>query len=79
MDDSEVLAALERDWRPWVVTLTCCGRDNGEYPALTWQEADEFRNAYLSGPAVAGPGRSPLALMQGHDRSAIITGSPAAL
>lgn len=74
--ESALLEALERDWRPWVVKLTCCGRDNGEFRALTWQEADEFREAYLSGPGVAGPGRSPLALMEGHDRSAVIVAGP---
>jgi hypothetical protein len=46
----------------WLVQLTCCGRDNGTYGTRTWQEADDFREIYLSAP--------------GHDRSAIIvTGS----
>jgi hypothetical protein len=56
----------------WILQLTCCGRDDGTYAAATWQEADEFRESYLSGSGVAGPGRSVRALMMGHDRSAII-------
>jgi hypothetical protein len=56
----------------WIVQLTCCGRDNGTYGARTWEEADQFRESYLSGAGVAGPGRSVHALMMGHDRSAII-------
>lgn len=56
----------------WIVQLTCCGRDNGTYGAATWKEADDFRTSYLSGAGVAGPGRSPEALREGHDRSAII-------
>ena len=50
----------------FIVRMTCCGRDLGERTFTTWQEADDFREAYLSGPGVAPD--SP----NGHVRSAII-------
>jgi hypothetical protein len=34
--------------RPFVVKLTCCGRDDGEFRAATWEEADAFRTSYLA-------------------------------
>jgi hypothetical protein len=47
---------------PWVVALSCCGRDQGTQRCPTWQAADEFRESYVD----AG----------GHDRSAIIIAGP---
>jgi hypothetical protein len=48
----------------FAVQCTCCGRDGGTHLARTWQDADEYREAYLSGPGVDGEA--------GHKRSAII-------
>jgi hypothetical protein len=45
------------------VAMTCCDRDDGRFGPVPWSTADEFREAYLSGPGV-GSG--------GHVRSAII-------
>lgn len=60
--------------RPWIVQLTCCGRDNGTYAAATWEEADQFRESYASGPgAYAGAQRHG----GGHFRSAIIVAGAA--
>lgn len=55
------------------VRLTCCGRDDGRYLAETWQEADKFREAYLSGPGVFDPKYPERG---GHNRSAIIEAWP---
>lgn len=30
----------------WRVRLICCGRNDGEYLAETWDEADAFRESY---------------------------------
>ena len=51
----------------FVVRLTCCGKDNGRYGPVPWNDADLFREAYLSGIGVMDPARRG-----GHDRSAII-------
>jgi hypothetical protein len=47
----------------YVVKLICCGRDDGEFRARTWDEADAFREAYVSGVGVG---------KDGHQRAAII-------
>lgn len=52
----------------WQVRLICCGREDGIQQFDTWDEAEQFREAYISGPGV-GP--------DGHDRAAVITGTPA--
>ena len=39
----------------WRVRLICCGRDDGDVFRDTWGEADEFRQAYISGPGVYDP------------------------
>jgi hypothetical protein len=52
----------------WRVRLICCGRDAGDIFRDTWEEADEFRQAYTSGAGVRGPDW-PLG---GHDRAGII-------
>lgn len=34
----------------WIVRLICCGREDGLYgPVYSWQEADNFREAYCTG------------------------------
>ena len=53
----------------WRVRLICCGRDAGDIFRETWQEADEFRLAYTSGPGVGTPARPWLG---GHIRAGII-------
>jgi hypothetical protein len=54
----------------WRVRLICCGRDDGDIFRDTWQEADEFRNAYTSGAGVRHfNGRY---WESGHDRAGII-------
>jgi hypothetical protein len=53
---------------PFVLRLTCCGRDDGVVRFATWREADDFREGYLSGVGV-GP---PTDNKGGHSRSAII-------
>ena len=58
--------------RPWVVSLTCCGRDDGIYRAASWQEADNFRDDYTSGTAVDPHGYSGSGY-NGHRRSAVIS------
>lgn len=55
--------------KSWLVTLTCCGRADGVYAAATNEEAQRFREAYLSGPGVKGGHVGDT----GHDRSAVIT------
>lgn len=55
----------------FAVQLTCCGRDDGCPAFSTWQEADEFREAYLSGPDVGAPTEMRFG-PGGHSRSAII-------
>jgi hypothetical protein len=60
--------------KPWIVELTCCGQDNGIIGTETWEDADEAREAYLSGPAVKGPDSN-----WGHERSAIIKRGPDAV
>jgi hypothetical protein len=42
----------------WIVRLICCGREDGIYQANTWEEADQFRTAYMDA--------------YGHDRAGII-------
>lgn len=44
--------------KKFIVMLTCCGRENGTYGPVSWDEADAFRESYLNAP--------------GHDRSAIL-------
>lgn len=47
----------------FIVRLICCGRDDGVFGPVPWEQADEFRESYCSGLGV-GPG--------GHDRAGII-------
>jgi hypothetical protein len=47
----------------FVVMLSCCGRDDGQYGPVPWADADAFRESYLSGIGVGS---------DGHKRSAII-------
>lgn len=56
----------------WTVKLTCCGRDDGEFHADTWEEADAFRESYTSGAGVAEHGYSAHASEPGHRRSGVI-------
>lgn len=44
----------------WLITLICCGRDDGTWWMPTWAEADKFREDYCKA--------------EGHDRAAIIVG-----
>lgn len=53
----------------YLVRLTCCGRDDGTHGPVSYEEAEAFREAYLSGVGVGEPG--------GHQRSAIIEAAPA--
>ena len=59
---------VERLGKPWLVRLTCCGRADGVYAALTWEEADRFRLSYTA------PGHydDVSGLGGGHRRSAVI-------
>lgn len=53
----------------WRVRLICCGRNDGDIFRDTWEEADQFRQAYTSGPGVAAPGQLRHG---GHVRAGII-------
>jgi len=53
----------------FLVRLTCCGRDAGFFGPVTWDEADRFREGYLSGVGVKDASDPH---STGHDRSAII-------
>lgn len=53
----------------WRLRLICCGRDDGDIFRDTWDEADQFRQAYTSGPGVAAPGQLHIG---GHVRAGII-------
>lgn len=61
----------KRGGRRFAVQLTCCGRDDGRPEFRTWDEADAFREAYLSGPGVGLPTETRFGA-GGHSRSAII-------
>lgn len=50
----------DRGSGPWVLRLVCCGYDDGIERYATWDEADMFRQTYVTGPG-------------GHDRAAILT------
>lgn len=56
----------------WNVQMICCGRDAGVESFTTWEDADAFRENYISGPGVKSPGGSDY----GHERSAIVTEAP---
>ena len=47
----------------WIVRLICCGRDGGEYRAVMWKEADDFRESYTKA--------------KGHERTGIIVAASA--
>lgn len=57
----------------FTVRMTCCGRDDGSATFDTWDEADAFREGYLSGPGVGPPTETRYGVT-GHSRSAIIVG-----
>ena len=57
----------------FIVRLTCCGWDDGQYGPVEWADADAFRTAYLSGPGVLD---SEHAAPGGHERAAIIESVP---
>lgn len=73
LDNADRVAERVAHWPSWkrgasfIVQLTCCGRTNGTYGPAAWTEADDFRESYLSGPAVD---------RNGHLRSAIIKAAP---
>ena len=78
--NAERTAERVRQWPEWkrgghqgrfVLALTCCGRDDGEASFDTWDDADEFREHYLSGPGVGLPTETRFG-RGGHSRSAII-------
>lgn len=50
------------------IHLICCGSDDGYSYAENWQEADDFRNSYRSGPGVAEDDNR----WHGHVRQGII-------
>lgn len=58
--------------KPWQGQLLCCGFDEGTEGFDTWEEADAFREAYTSGPAVAPHGYSAPLYEMGHRRAVII-------
>ena len=61
----------KRGESPFAVALTCCGRDAGVIgPFYRWEDADEAREAYLSGPGVGLPTETRYGA--GHSRSALI-------
>lgn len=64
--------------QPWRVQLTCCGRDDGHMSFATWQEAEDFREAYTSGVGVHPNGYSASIHADGHKRSGVIVRSPSA-
>jgi hypothetical protein len=58
--------------KAWRVVLTCCGRVAGDFYADTWEEANDFRESYTSGPGVNPRGYSGGA-ESGHQRSGVIS------
>jgi hypothetical protein len=56
----------------WQVQTTCCGMDTGVSYFHTWKEADDFRNAYTSGPGVSEHGYSALQTSPEHRRSGVV-------
>ena len=83
--DAERVAARVAQWPWWkrggslfTVQLTCCGRDAGRESFGRWEDADAFREGYLSGPGVGLPTETRFG-GGGHSRSAIIvSGGPPA-
>ena len=53
----------------WRVRLICCGRDAGDIFRDTWEEADQFRQDFISGTGVGNP-RKPW--LGGHIRAGIL-------
>lgn len=67
----DILRAKE-DGMLFAVHMTCCGRDEGTTPAFeSWDDADAFRESYLSGQGVGPPTETRFG-SGGHSRSAII-------
>lgn len=62
--------------KPWIVKLVCCGRDDGEYRADTYEEAYYFRESYTNGVSVNPHGYSAGEHEPGHKRAGIITCDP---
>lgn len=63
--------AWKHGQRRFAVQLTCCGRDDGRPEFGTWDEADAFRESYLSGEGVGPPTETRFGV-GGHSRSAIL-------
>ena len=57
---------------PWRIRLICCGHDDGAWYALTWEQAEKFRDSYTSGAAVNLHGYSAEGHEPGHKRAGII-------
>jgi protein gp37 len=56
----------------WRVALSCCGDDDGEYVASSWDEADRFRESYTSGPGVNDHGYSGTTSYE-HRRAGVLS------
>lgn len=54
----------------WTVRMICCGRDYGSQSFATWNEAEAFREAYISGPGVND---TKVEHASGHIRSGVIS------
>lgn len=57
----------------WLVELTCCGRDDGNYFTHSWADADAARECYTSGTTARPYGRPDL---RGHERSGVVKRLP---
>jgi hypothetical protein len=67
-----LVTAAGQDGERWRVRLICCGRDDGEYIADSWESADQFREVYTSGAGVNERGYSAHPSEYGHRRAGIV-------
>lgn len=72
--DSQVeeAVALWNNGARWRLRLVCCGMHDGFAYAKTWDEADQMRESYTSGPGVNPLGYSAHPSASGHKRAAIV-------
>jgi hypothetical protein len=57
----------------WLCSMICCGHSDGCMIFDTWKEADDFREAWTSGVAVAPHGYSAEPHESGHKRAVIVS------
>lgn len=55
----------------WYLRLLCCGREDRVESFMSWEEADAFRQSYISGPGVTVDTFAN-GHLGGHDRAAVL-------